>query len=124
VEIIHQLRVKILAYTPTLTETSRILGELDWYPSAVQLTSLLSLTYAAEEYRFSRPYITTDNVINIVGGRHPLQERVVPQFVENDTCLVGGENDNPDTTASGPSVILLTGANYSGKSVYLKQVSS
>jgi len=30
VEIIHHLRIKILSYTPQLTETSRVLGELDW----------------------------------------------------------------------------------------------
>jgi DNA mismatch repair protein MSH5 len=90
----------------------------------IQLTSLLSLTFAAEKYRFIRPYITENNVINIVGGRHPLQELTVPTFVENDTCIVGGEHDGSTESTSGPSVMLLTGANYSGKSVYLKQVCS
>lgn len=33
VEIIHQLRIKTLTYTPQLTAASRVLGELDWYPS-------------------------------------------------------------------------------------------
>jgi DNA mismatch repair protein MSH5 len=87
------------------------------------LTSLLSLAIAAQKYRFTRPFVTDDNVINIVGGRHPLQELVVPIFVENDTCLVGGHDADPnDAALNAPSVMLLTGANYSGKSVYLKQV--
>ena len=45
----------------------------------------------------------------------------MPIFVENDTCLVGGSGTEADST-EGPSVVLVTGANYSGKSVYLKQV--
>ena len=64
--------------------------------------------------------MTEENVINIVGGRHPLQELVVSAFIENDTTLVGGGGGNEK---EGPSVLLLTGANYSGKSVYLKQVA-
>ena len=64
--------------------------------------------------------MTEENVINIVGGRHPLQELVVSTFIENDTILIGGGGDNE---TEGASVLLLTGANYSGKSVYLKQVA-
>lgn len=65
--------------------------------------------------------MTEENIIHIVGGRHPLQDLVVSTFVENDTYLVGGQDTPPQT--EGASVILLTGANYSGKSVYLKQVA-
>ena len=65
--------------------------------------------------------MTDENIINIVGGRHPLQDLVVPTFVENDTYLLGGQ-DAPEEK-EGVSVMLLTGANYSGKSVYLKQVA-
>jgi len=65
--------------------------------------------------------VTDENVVNIVGGRHPLQELVVPAFIENDTVLIGGD-DAEVNEMKAPSVLLLTGANYSGKSVYLKQV--
>lgn len=60
--------------------------------------------------------------------RHLLQEMTVPSYVPNDTLLVGGSED-PDTdglsTSSddNPSMLVLTGPNYSGKSVYMKQVS-
>jgi len=66
-----------------------------------------------------------DNIINIVGGRHPLQNLVVPTFIENDTYLVGGEGTSSQQNEKDEavSVMLLTGANYSGKSVYLKQVA-
>ena len=70
---------------------------------------------------------------------HLLQELTVPSFVTNDTFMVGGTGEDPlpeanDQAATlqapsqheprnGPSMLLLTGPNYSGKSVYLKQVA-
>ena len=77
-------------------------------------------------------------------SRHPLQELTVPSYVPNDAFLVGGPgSDLPDEehkesekmafTSSqellgskgtqGPSMLMMTGPNYSGKSVYLKQVA-
>ena len=46
------------------------------------------------------------------GGRHPLQELSVNQFIDNDT-KIGGDS---------AKLQLITGPNSSGKSVYLKQV--
>jgi DNA mismatch repair protein MSH5 len=47
--------------------------------------------------------------------------------VPNDTLLVGGSDSETNDAASSmdrnPSMLLLTGPNYSGKSVYMKQVS-
>jgi DNA mismatch repair protein MSH5 len=78
---------------------------------------------------------------------HVLQELTVSSFVPNDTLLVGGlgddasndDDDLGDITTSHiqpssstryvyshreiPSLLVLTGPNYSGKSVYLKQVA-
>ncbi len=79
--------------------------------------------------------------------RHILQELTVSSFIPNDTDLVGGSgNENPSMNAEtvpgtsiqhetshrdesrnehggGPSMLIMTGPNYSGKSVYLKQVA-
>ena len=58
---------------------------------------------------------------------HMLQELTVSSYVPNDTVLCGG-SENVDTSTLGasenqyPSMLLLTGPNYSGKSVYMKQV--
>ena len=76
--------------------------------------------------------------------RHPLQELSVPSYVPNDAYLVGGsggispgeeregsENvslNRIDISSSskvmkGPSMLIMTGPNYAGKSVYLKQIA-
>ena len=65
--------------------------------------------------------------------RHPLQELTVPSFVANDTNIAGyrpartglehEDQDALDEGAHAPNMILVTGPNYSGKSVYLKQVA-
>ena len=78
-------------------------------------------------------------------SRHLLQEQVVPSFVANDCFLVGGSSATPEQADSrdgielgggssrqdssshqapeGPSMLLLTGPNFSGKSVFLKQAA-
>lgn len=80
-------------------------------------------------------------------NRHPLQELTVPAYVPNDTLLVGGpgsqdwndirkiqaRNDGAirgisqktaySEVSEGCSTLMMTGPNYSGKSVYLKQVA-
>lgn len=67
--------------------------------------------------------MTKENVIIIEGGRHPLQELTVPSFVPNDTTLIGGPGDDSSITTTGPSMLIMTGPNYSGKSVLLKQIA-
>lgn len=79
--------------------------------------------------------MTTKNVIRIEGGRHPLQELTVPAYIPNSCFLVGGPGDDNEEDpsyasqnsvpveddAESPSLLIMTGPNYSGKSVYLKQ---
>jgi len=68
--------------------------------------------------------------------RHPLQELTVPSYIANDTFLVGGAGENHSLPpggvsqaecvvghVEGPSMLMMTGPNYSGKSVYLKQIA-
>jgi hypothetical protein len=45
VEIIHHLRITILQYAPPLTEVSRLLGELDWYPYYLSSLTEVSLPW-------------------------------------------------------------------------------
>ncbi|KAF1982980.1 hypothetical protein K402DRAFT_339387 [Aulographum hederae CBS 113979] len=132
IEIVHDLAQSILEYEKLLTTVSDICGELD---------SLLALAQGARQYNLARPQVTEENVIKIEKGRHILQELTVPSYVANDVHLVGGRGAGrsesemvniPVSNTSrrltedpedGPSMLILTGPNFSGKSVYLKQVA-
>ncbi|KAE8416659.1 DNA mismatch repair protein Msh5 [Aspergillus pseudocaelatus] len=125
IEIVYELAQKVLQYEKVLLEVSDICGHID---------SLLAMSQAASFYRLTCPKLVRENVISIKGGRHILQELTVSSYVPNDTLLVGGKRGAWASCSSfksqialetwgTPSMLLLTGPNYSGKSVYMKQVS-
>jgi len=64
---------------------------------------------------YARPYLDGGTAIHIREGRHPVVEKTLRDelFVPNDTQL-----DSEDA-----AIILLTGPNMAGKSVYIKQVA-
>lgn len=74
-----------------------------------ELDCLISMTLTAKEQRWTRPTVTNGTEIVIQAGRHPLHELFTSSFVSNDTDIRGGD------------VHIITGPNFSGKSVYLKQ---
>jgi DNA mismatch repair protein MSH5 len=119
------LAVRVLEHERILIAASDLCGELD---------CLVALALGARKYQFSRPQMTTSNVIRIESGRHPLQELTVPVYILNDCFVAGGTGDDenaspglgPQASAvqesiESPNVLMMTGPNYSGKSVYLKQ---
>jgi DNA mismatch repair protein MSH5 len=124
IEIVHQLGVDVLQHKDALIKASEICGELD---------SLVALARGAAENNWTAPEMTDANIIHIKGGRHPLQELVVSPFIANDCSLAGGseadasgEGANASSTERGsvlPNMLVLTGPNHSGKSVYLKQIA-
>jgi DNA mismatch repair protein MSH5 len=126
IELVHDLAQRTLEFEFTLANISDICGELD---------CLVAFAQGAMKYNLIRPTLTAENIIDIKAGRHLLQERIVPVYVANDTSLIGGAElegsgpnilaDTSTTTSSvdGPSMLIMTGPNYSGKSVYLKQVA-
>ena len=67
--------------------------------------------------------MTTENVITIEGGRHPLQELVVPSFVPNDCHISGGHRATVRHDLAEAQSLVLTGPNHSGKSIYIKQTA-
>ncbi|KAJ5767203.1 uncharacterized protein N7511_004819 [Penicillium nucicola] len=119
IEIVYDLAQRVLQYENVLVDASDVCGEID---------SLLALAQGASFYKLARPRMVSENCIKIKGGRHMLQEMTVPSYVPNDTLLVGGDgevnsNDAPPSSDHNPSMLILTGPNYSGKSVYMKQVA-
>ena len=80
------------------------------------IDALLSLAIAATNNRYVRPEITTDDVIDIQDGRHPVVEAGLhsdEQFVPNSTLMDGDEN----------RMLIITGPNMAGKSTYMRQVA-
>ncbi|KAJ5217788.1 uncharacterized protein N7469_011413 [Penicillium citrinum] len=119
IEIVYDLAQNVLQYEEMLVDTSDICGELD---------SLLALTQAAMFYKLNRPRMVSDNLVRIKGGRHLLQELTVPSYVPNDFAIRAGTSSSDSGRDSSqvdqlPSMLLLTGPNFSGKSVYMKQVA-
>ncbi|KAK6642412.1 hypothetical protein RUM43_003914 [Polyplax serrata] len=78
-----------------------------------ELDCVISFSIIASENNYVRPKLTKERKIEIVQGRHPLQELCIDNFVPNYTFL-GGD---------GHFMKIITGPNASGKSVYLKQVA-
>ncbi|KAH1467865.1 hypothetical protein KXX13_007773 [Aspergillus fumigatus] len=112
IEIIYDLAQKVLQHKDALVQASDMCGHIDGV------------------YNMVRPRMVEENMIRIKGGRHILQELTVPSYVPNDTFLVGGSLETeirvPQEVLEnphGPSMLILTGPNYSGKSVYMKQVA-
>ncbi|KAF3940947.1 hypothetical protein ABW19_dt0205564 [Dactylella cylindrospora] len=122
IDILHDLQEKVMRYRDILLTCSSICGELD---------SLMSLAQASVTYNLVRPLITESNTVKIHKGRHLLQELCVSTFIPNDTYIEGGTGTDEqqdgtrdtDTEVYSKSMVIVTGPNYSGKSVYLKQVA-
>ena len=79
------------------------------------LDALLSLARVARRNNYVRPEITEDGVIDILDGRHPVVEAMLPDmaFVPNDTHLDGEDR----------RMQIITGPNMAGKSTYMRQVA-
>jgi DNA mismatch repair protein MutS len=78
-----------------------------------QLDVLAALADVAEREGYARPEITNEFALEIVAGRHPVVERMMPRdkFIPNDLTLTDEAR-----------LIVLTGPNMAGKSTILRQV--
>ncbi|XP_057540344.1 DNA mismatch repair protein MSH5 isoform X3 [Amaranthus tricolor] len=79
---------------------------------AAELDCLLSLALVAQQNNYVRPTLSADTTLNIQNGRHVLQEMTVDTFIPNDTKILDDGKIN-----------IITGPNFSGKSIYIKQVA-
>ncbi|GAB1311213.1 hypothetical protein MFIFM68171_01423 [Madurella fahalii] len=124
IEVVMGLAAAVLEHEEAILRASELFGELD---------SRLALALAAEKYNWVAPTMTSSNVIDIAEGRHPLQELLVPAFIPNDCHMAGGYGTSGveqasmsvgnDRRRTNPSMLILTGPNNSGKTVYMKQVA-
>lgn len=105
-ELYCAVRDKIGENIQRIQNAARIIAEIDVYASFSEV---------ARKNRYIRPAISTDGVIDIRGGRHPVVEKMIKSeaFVPNDTVL-----DNKKRRIS-----IITGPNMAGKSTYMRQTA-
>ncbi len=105
-ELFQTLREQVAAQCQRLRQTAEVLAQVD------VLTGLSSI---AVKQGYCRPVMTTEPLLDIKEGRHPVLDRLKPtgEFVPNDVRL------NPD----GGRVQIITGPNMAGKSTYIRQAA-
>jgi DNA mismatch repair protein MutS len=103
-ELFGQVRAEVAGHAAPLLRTARAVGALD---------ALASLAAVAHERGYVRPQVDDGLGLEIVDGRHPVLEASGAPFTPNDVAL----------DPAGCQIMILTGPNMSGKSVYMRQVA-
>ncbi len=105
-ELFRDVCAKIVAERSRIRITAQAISKLDVYSA---------LAECAVRYHYVRPMVDNSDEIEIVGGRHPVVERMLRDvsFVPNDTLLDCSEN----------RMAVITGPNMAGKSTYMRQVA-
>jgi DNA mismatch repair protein MutS len=105
-QLFNEVRLMVAAEAEAVQLNARLIATLD---------CLVSFAECAELYNYVKPEISEGTGIEIVDGRHPVVERILPpgeKYTPN-SCRLDNTNSQ---------IIILTGPNMAGKSVYLRQV--
>lgn len=105
-ELFTGVRMTIAAHADSIQTNARAVATIDCFSS---------LALVAREFDYTRPEMNDSSTLEIVAGRHPVIERLLPageKYIPNDVHLDTGTDQ----------IIILTGPNMSGKSSYLRQV--
>ena len=101
------LLVDVAAAADRLRAMARLLAETD---------VLLALAQVADEYRYCRPSVCPEPVLELEEARHPVLERLLPggeRFVPNDVRL----------SCDQRQLLIVTGPNMAGKSTVMRQTA-
>ena len=101
--LFDQVLEVLAAHIPALQRIARALALLD---------GLAAFAEAALRYGYVQPRFVDTPGLNIVGGRHPVVERQVENFIRNDARL-----------AATRRMLMITGPNMGGKSTFMRQVA-
>ncbi len=103
-ELFEEVRRTVAARAAELLTTARALARLDVFASLAEV---------AHTRGHVRPIVDRDEALTIVEGRHPvLEARLGSPVTPNDLALDGDAR-----------IVILTGPNMAGKSVYLRQTA-
>jgi DNA mismatch repair protein MutS len=105
-ELFLQVRDRVAAETNRLMQTADVLAMADFLSSMAELAS---------GRNYVRPKIVPEPTLDIIGGRHPVLDQLLPPgtFVPNDTRLSEQQG----------KFWLVTGPNMAGKSTFLRQTA-
>ena len=106
-QIYNNLVADLASYIPAIQVNASHLARLD---------VLLSFANISRTYKYIRPVISEDDVLDIKQGRHPVIERqmaVGESYIPNDLYL---DSDKQQ-------IIIVTGPNMAGKSALLRQTA-
>lgn len=98
-ELFEQLKLNLADSIPALLQICNAIAELDIFSN---------FAFIARENRYTMPQISSESVLEIINGRHPVIENLVKNFT-------------PNTTKFSKPIHILTGPNMSGKSTYIRQ---
>lgn len=100
----EQLLQRLSLDCPVLLKTASALSQID---------VLNTFALCAERYSWNQPQLTSENLLQIEAGRHPVVEQVQNEpFIANDIYF-----------DSKSRVLLITGPNMGGKSTYMRQAA-
>lgn len=105
-QLFNEVRLSVASEAEPIQQNARFIAMIDCF---------LSFAECAEEYNYVKPELNEGDGIEITDGRHPVVERILPpgdKYTAN-SCKLDNEEDQ---------IILLTGPNMAGKSVYLRQI--
>ena len=105
-QLFNEIRLTIADEAEAIQHNARLIAMIDCF---------VSLAECAVQYNYVKPEIDDGNEIEITEGRHPVVERILPpgeKYAPND-CSLNNTRDQ---------IIILTGPNMAGKSVYLRQI--
>lgn len=114
IEVLFSLQEQILEKKAELTSYSVLLSELE---------ILQSFARISVERDYIEPQLMENNcVLDIINGRHALYETFLDDYIPNSTMIDGGSfSDLTWYNHDKQRIVIITGANASGKSVYLTQ---
>jgi len=103
--LFEQIRQQLAQHLEGFQRAAEALATLDVLGALAQL---------AVDRGYVRPTITQDNILEIVGGKHPvLAQQLAETFVPNDLMM----------TPKKDRLLIITGPNMAGKSTYIRQVA-
>ncbi|MBR3940881.1 MAG: DNA mismatch repair protein MutS [Bacteroidaceae bacterium] len=106
-QIFNSLVADVASYIPSIQVDASHLARLD---------VLLSFANVSRAYKYIRPVVSEDDILDIKQGRHPVIERqmaVGENYIPNDLYL---DSDKQQ-------IIIVTGPNMAGKSALLRQTA-